>query len=157
MVQERPSLKVLFVGLQTDLLSGHPMHEAKGACTDGLTSKCRSKTFNFFSRYNLCLDHTQNADKGCVWLRQCDLQCVGGQSVQPLSPFCLPSKEVFGALHTLKEPGPWRRSVRVQEAGEGIDKIIRAHLSTMMEFHSLTQMEGPYQPIVRRLPGLGNT
>src|SRR5712691_2579347 len=157
MVQERPPLKVLFVCLQEDLLSCHPIHEAKGACPDGLTSKCRSKTLNFFSRHDPCRDHTQNADKRCVRLRQRDLQCVGVQSLQSLNPLCCPSKEFLRALHTHKEPGPWRRGARVQEAGEGIDKIICAHLSTMMEFHPLTQMKGPYQPIVGRLPGFSNT
>jgi hypothetical protein len=76
--------------------------------------------------------------------------------LQPFNPLCCPSKEFFRALHPLKEPGPWRYSAWVQDAGESIDKIIRADLSTMMEFHPLMQIEGPYQPIVGRLPGFGN-
>src|SRR5262245_1223036 len=152
MVQERTPLKVLFVCLQGDLLSCHPTLEAKRACTNGLTSKCRCKTLNFFSRHNLCLDHTQNVDKGCIRLRQRDLQCVGVQSLQPLNPLCCPGKEFLRTLHTLKEPGPWRHGARVQETGEGIDKIIRTYFSTMMEFHPPTQFKGPYEPIVGRLP-----
>src|SRR5712691_9268321 len=144
MVQERPPLVVRFVRLQFDLLSCYPIHEVEGACTDRLTSKVSSKTLNFFLRQNLCLSHTKNADKGRVRLRQRDLQRVGVQRLQPLNPLCCTGKELFCTLHALQEPGPWRRGSWVQEAGEGIDKIIRAYLSTVMKRHPLTQMKGPH-------------
>src|SRR5215831_4770942 len=107
-------------------------------------SKVSSKTLNFFSRYDLCLGHAKEINKGCVWLRERDLQCVGVQDLQPLNPLCCTGKKLFCPLYPLKEPGPWRRGARVQEAGEGIDKIIRLHLSTVMKFYPLTQMKGPY-------------
>src|SRR5437879_1279926 len=119
------------------------MHEAEGSRTDRPTSKFSSKTVNFFLRYNLCLGHAKHGDKGGVRLRQRDLQCVGIQSFQPLNTLCCTGTEFFCALHTLKEPGPWRVYSPVQETGEGIDKILRDHLSTVMKFHSLMQMKGP--------------
>lgn len=72
-------------------------------------------------------------------------------------PALLSRQGILARLHTLKEPGPWRRGAGVQETSEGIDKIFRTYFSTMMEFHPLTQIKGPYEPIVGRLPRFGNT
>ena len=88
-------------------------------------------------------------------LFQHDLQGIAIDRFQPLEIVSFPLHKLLGPLDTAEELGHRHGLLRIEETGEGVDDIMRRHLSPMMKHDPPAQGEGPGAPIPGSLPKLG--
>jgi len=65
-------------------------------------------------------------------------------------------RELLGSFDLHEELGSSRLGLRIEDAREGVDDVIRCQFSTIMEFHAPPQVESPIQAVTGTFPCLCN-
>src|SRR5262249_28646929 len=142
---------------QHNLLVWLPPDKFERTSPHWCVSKVTSRLFHLFLRHHGYIVKPQEGQARGQWLFQNHAESITIQCLQALHTGSFPFPELRGSLNMLEDLGYGQQPGGSKETSEGIDHILRRHLSTIVKLDPLAQGEGPHASIPRSLPKLGKS